>query len=134
MAAYCDADFEKIAAAISVELSTVTPHAEEFESAALWLRLGYGSFEEERQPPAPVRVHRRYGVAKPPPAEGTPTERLRKLRSISDSARRLVKNLSDGGIRRDRIEASRTRLLKDLGSTIRRWRRMARAMGTSLMS
>ena len=70
MATYRNADFDQIAAAIGMEVKHVAKHENLFEAAALWYRLN------RRRP---TRV--------------APSNLLRKLDSVANSARRLLKNL-----------------------------------------
>jgi hypothetical protein len=70
MATYRNADFDQIAAAIGMEVKRVAKHENLFEAAALWYRLN-----GQR----PKRI--------------SPSNLLRKMDSVANSARRLLKNL-----------------------------------------
>ena len=106
MATYRNADFDQIAAAIGMEVKHVAKHENLFEAAALWYRLN------RRRP---TRV--------------APSNLLRKLDSVANSARRLLKNLgvndpdeaADGPGDRDILDA-----LVLVGAVIEATRRIGR--------
>lgn len=72
MQTYTHANFEQIATAVGREVGHITKHEKLFEAAALWYRLN--------------RNRRR-------PTRLAPSNLLRKLDRVANSARRLLKNL-----------------------------------------